>query len=257
MTSVNTIRATAWASNLLYRHARPLYTALYDTYKRVTEGAALAVIARCVHPDDRVIDVGANIGFYSEVLARRVGAGGHVHAFEPDASNFATLAARARAYPQIEAVQAAVAERSGRIELFLSPHLNIDHRTYPTDEPRRQMTVDAIALDDFFAAAETVVHFVKIDIQGAERAALLGMRRLLARSPAVRILMELWPAVHDRFGGGAAALLELLESLGFEVWRLGPRGTLDEQLHPASELERADPDAYFDVLCVRPDIAPH
>jgi hypothetical protein len=92
------------------------------------------------------------------------------------------------------------------------------------------VTVDAVALDEFFPRVEETVRLVKIDIQGAERAALLGMRGLLARSPGVHVFMELWPFVHDRFGGGAAELLALLESWGFEIWRVGRHGLPVERL---------------------------
>jgi FkbM family methyltransferase len=37
------------------------------------------------------VDSGANIGLYAIALARRVGTGGRVHAFEPEPANFRTL----------------------------------------------------------------------------------------------------------------------------------------------------------------------
>jgi FkbM family methyltransferase len=174
-----------------------------------------------------------------------------VVAFEPDPTNYARLAARARHHPQIRAINAAVSERGGQVELFLSPDLNVDHRTYATDEPRRRVRVDALALDELFPRPEETVQLVKLDIQGAERAALLGMRELLARSAGVHVFMELWPFVHDRFGTGTAELLALLESWGFEIWRVGRGGLLIERFGPRSAFPGGeDPDTYFDVLCV-------
>jgi FkbM family methyltransferase len=67
-----------------------------------------------------------------------------------------------------------------------------------------------VALDRFFAAGEQL-QFVKMDVQGAEYAALCGMQEVLTRSRDVRLLFELWPYVHDRFGVGTRALLTLLE----------------------------------------------
>jgi hypothetical protein len=49
-----------------------------------------------VKPGDRVVDVGSNVGIYTEQLARCVGPRGEVYAFEPDPTNYARLAARAR-----------------------------------------------------------------------------------------------------------------------------------------------------------------
>lgn len=245
------IRATARASDLLYRTLPSVYETAYGIYKRIAERDAIAVVRQLVRPGDRVVDVGSNVGFYAELLARCVGPAGEVHAFEPDPTNYERLAARARRHPQIRAVRAAVTERGGTTDLYVSPHLNVDHRTYDAGEGRRRLRVDAIALDELFPRPEQTVRFVKLDIQGAERAALLGMRALLGRSCEVHVLLELWPFVHDRFGGGTMELLALLESFGFAIWRVGRGGALTERIGPGATIAgRDDADAYFDVLCV-------
>ena len=255
MSSVRVIRATARVSDFLFRNVPPVYVALYDRYKRATEGDEIALIAQCVRPGNRVVDVGANVGFYSAHLARCVGPTGTVYAFEPGAENFARLLARARVYRQIHPVRAAVTDRDGTTDLHLSPDLNVDHRTYATDEQRQKVTVDAISLDSFLRRGE-VVDFIKMDIQGGEYAALLGMRDVVARSPTVRILMELWPFVHERFGAGTRTLLSLLESYGFVVRRMGSPDP-GRRLSPDSPLpERDDPNHYFNVLCARPETLP-
>ena len=256
MSTVAVIRATARASDFLYRRLPSVYAALYDAYKRMAERDAIALIRRLVKPGDRVVDVGANIGFYTELLARRVGPDGRVFAFEPAPANYQQLVQRLRSYSHVEAVRAAVTAESGPTTLYLSPELNIDHRTYRTDEPRQVQTVDGLALDQFFHRADDRVEFVKLDIQGAEYRALLGMRELLARSPEVRLLMELWPFVHDRFGAGTTTLLELLTSWGFLIWRVGRHGRVEARLSPHGPMpERSDPNAYFDVLCTRKEPA--
>jgi len=250
-TRVALVRATAHATDFLFRHAFPLYVTLYDAYKRVTEHEDIDLIHRLVKRGDSVVDVGANIGFYSEVLANCVGADGHVYAFEPEQRNFDRLVERARPYPQIHPVRAAVADKPGPIDLYLSPHLNIDHRTYPTEERRQRTTIEAVSLDSFLADRADRIQFIKMDIQGAEYAALLGMRDVVQRSPHVRILMELWPFVHERFGAGTMVVLSLLESWGFETHRLGKNGH-HRKLSPNEPLPgRNDPKVYFDVLCIR------
>jgi FkbM family methyltransferase len=254
MSGARLIRSTAWLSATLFDHAFPAYRLLYGTYKRVTDRRHIALIRRLVRPGARVADVGANIGFYTTVLARCVGGEGRVYAFEPDPRNFAHLARRVRHLEQVQAVRVAVTDCVGTVDLHRSADLHVDHRTYDTGEERTRMAVPSVSLDHFLAH-EPTLDFLKMDIQGAEYPALVGMSDVVARSPGLVILMELWPFVHDRFGRGTGALLELLSSWGMQVWRLdawdaGRRTplTTDSPLG-----ERSDPDAYFDVLCGRPD----
>ena len=251
--SLVAIRATARLSDWLYRRAPPVYALLYNTYKRRAERREIAAIQRLVLPGYRVVDIGANIGFYTELLAETVGPHGRVYAFEPEERNFVRLAARARAYPQVTPVRAAVAATSGAIDLHLSAHLNVDHRTYSIDEARATTSVPAVSLDRYLTDTDEAIDFIKMDIQGAEYPALLGMRDVVARSPRICILMELWPFVYERYGQGTHALLELVESWGLAVHRLGVAATLlGPRLTAAALLpERGDPNAYLDVLCVR------
>ena len=113
----------------------------------------------------------------------------------------------------------------------------------------------AVSLDCFLTDRSETIDFIKMDIQGGEHAALLGMGEVVARSPRVRILMEMWPFVHERYGAGTEALLELVESWGLEVHRIGAS---HELLGPrlaanAPVPESSDPEAYFDVRNFRWD----
>jgi FkbM family methyltransferase len=244
---------TATLSSVLFRYAPSVYTALYDRYKRRSERGNIALIQRCVQAGHRVVDIGANIGFYTQLLAECVGPEGCVRAFEPDPLNHARLVERVRGCPQVRVYRAAATDRSGTVALHLSPDLNVDHRTYATDETRETIDVPAVALDDVFRNDPGAIDFLKMDIQGAEYEALVGMTELICRSPDVRILTELAPFAYDRFGAGLDAILALLDGWGFEVRRIeGRDGRLGEQLTPRTPIpERTDPDAYFDVLCAR------
>ena len=72
------------------------------------------------------------------------------------------------------------AERS---KLYVSGHLNVDHRTYATEgDSRRIVPIDIIALDDYFKPGQRV-DLIKMDIQGYELHALRGASRVLADNP--------------------------------------------------------------------------
>ncbi|HEY4595480.1 MAG TPA: hypothetical protein VIJ02_03700, partial [Thermoanaerobaculia bacterium] len=63
---------------------RDLYSRLYVLGKTLAEPRERRFFQEQVEPGMVVFDVGANLGFYTLLLADRVGPQGRVHAFEPD-----------------------------------------------------------------------------------------------------------------------------------------------------------------------------
>lgn len=80
-------------------------------------------VDRLVRPGMFVVDIGAHIGYFSRLLARLVGSTGNVLAFEPSPENFLLLVHNLsqRQSHNVLPIQAAVAEKSGRQLLYVSP----------------------------------------------------------------------------------------------------------------------------------------
>jgi FkbM family methyltransferase len=221
------------------------------------------LIQRIVRPGNRVLDIGANIGYYTLHFARLVGPQGHVFAFEPDPQNFALLKSNVRQnrYTNVTLVQKAVWSCSKKIRLFRNNENRGDHRTYESSHPRESVEVDAIALDDFFSDDDGPIDFIKFDIQGAEGAAFQGMSRLLARCRELRIFTEFWPRGLHTSGYNAEEFLRRLLGLDFNIRVIDERA---EQLLPLDVralLDRLpiepDNDIYFtNLFCERTEGAP-
>ncbi len=184
-----------------------------------------------VRPGDTVIDVGANIGYYTLHFACGVGPTGRVFAFEPDPGNFALLKSNIRqnGYTNVTMMQKAVGAESGVIQLFRNPENRGDHRTYASDPNRESIEVGVVALDDYFANIEGRIDFLKFDIQGFEGAALRGMSQLLAQHRPLRMVMEFWPRGLHMAGYRPEELLRELLDLGFAIQEIDDRS---EQLVP-------------------------
>ena len=118
------------AANKLYEHAFPIYRPLYAAYKAYADRAERRLLRKILFRGAVVVDVGANIGTYSEFLSRCVGPTGLVHAFEPSPDNFTRLSAATRNLLNVRLSQAAVGEHSGESKLYISNNLNVDHRAY-------------------------------------------------------------------------------------------------------------------------------
>lgn len=208
------------AANLLYKNSFPLYQVGYFAYKMVHERHMIKLLKQRIKPGMTALDIGGNIGFYTTLLATLVGPTGRVHTFEPDDTNYKNLNKVTRRCGNVDINRCAVGTTSGSILLYRSGTLNVDHRTYPTDDKRATVEVPCVAIDDYFSHNE-LVDFVKIDIQGYEYFALLGMRRTIKRTPKMVMLAEFWPYGLTQAGVKPNEYMTLIQQLGFAIEVLG------------------------------------
>ena len=172
------------------------------------------------------LDIGAYIGYYTVVASKVAGKEGKVFAFEPDLHNFRLLErnVETNACQNVVLVQKAVSDKSGKINLFLCNDSEGDRRAasriYDSGNGRKHILVDAIALDDFFKEEDLEVHFIKMDIEGAEPLALKGMISLLARSKKVRMITEFYPEGLRLLGFSPEEYLRDLLECGFEIYHM-------------------------------------
>jgi FkbM family methyltransferase len=147
------------------------------------------LLPRFVHPGDWVLDIGANVGYYTMYLSDLVGNDGHVFAFEPilDTSEILSSAARFLSRRNITIFNAAVSEKSELLRFMIDKSKSglpnyFEARSSPTGTD----IVFAVNIDAFEIPRR--VAFVKIDTEGAERAVLRGMNTLIERDHPVLLI---------------------------------------------------------------------
>ncbi len=88
------------------------------------------LILRQTKIGDTVVDVGANIGYYTLLLANKVGKTGKVYAFEPDKINFEILAKNVKEnnLENVVMINAAVGKKEGKLKLHRSEENFGDHK---------------------------------------------------------------------------------------------------------------------------------
>lgn len=175
------------------------------------------LIQTLVQPGDVVVDVGANIGYYTLLLARRVGAQGRVFAFEPAPENFAILQENVarNGYQNVVLEQKALADTNGFAMLALSNTNHGDHRLQNSSAANETVTVETTTLDAYLGEVAQNVTLVKMDVQGAEMRVLRGMKNLLARQSPLTLVLEFFPAALEQMGEEPREMLELLRANNF------------------------------------------
>lgn len=178
---------------------------------------------RSLREGDVVVDVGANVGYYTLIAGRLVGERGRVFAFEPEPEAFSWLQRNVRlnGLENVVLEQKAVSNEAGSLRLYLAERNRGDHRIFQLEgEERPYVDVEAVTLDDYFGDRVSDVDFVKIDTQGAEMVILQGMEGILAQSEDLVLAVEYWPKGLHEFGFEPFAMLDLLESHGFRFFDL-------------------------------------
>lgn len=222
---------------------RYAYESVYLVYKRLIEAGPVGGLHGFVAAGSTVLDVGANIGFFSLHFARWVGPEGRVIAIEPETRNIAALrrrVARAEMSGVVTCIHAAAANRSGQVRLAVSPGHPGDHHLADTGEPVAAVVLDELAADD-----SRPVTLIKIDVQGAESMVLAGAHRLIRRHrPA--IFVEVHEPSLTRLGSSRHELIATLVALGYSGHRL-TRSGIGAREAPEALIERSSR-GYIDVL---------
>lgn len=193
-----------WKLNMLFGLYEP------ETY---------ALFKKIVQSGMTVVDIGAHIGYFTRLFSRLVGKSGTVLAFEADPTNFALLVKNTRAYKNVRVEQIALTDRIGIIDFYHYDDKSGAHSTLPNvplKYEKRKITVPSTTLDAWLKEKSiSRVDVIKMDIEGGEGAALLGMTRTLKEARV--LLTEFAPAWIEAAGSTPLAFLQSIERHGFEI----------------------------------------
>jgi FkbM family methyltransferase len=142
-----------------------------------------------------VVDVGANVGYYTLIAARIVGSRGHVFAFEPDPRTLAALRTNVavNGFRNVTTIDKAALDVDRSCELYLDSSANRSslYQSASLEHVTRREQVEATTVDNVLGELRPDV--VKIDVEGAEPAVLRGMRGSLKTETVV--FLEFAPPV--------------------------------------------------------------
>jgi FkbM family methyltransferase len=151
-----------------------------------------ALIARAVEPGMVCIDAGANIGYYTVLMAEHAGPLGKCISAEPVPETFSYLKKNALLnFGNMELLNLAFGAERGTLTLFMPrgepKNASVSHVGELDQAHYERMDVQVQPIDDLDLPR---LDFVKIDVEGAERLVWDGMQATIARSPDIQIVME-------------------------------------------------------------------
>ena len=177
---------------------------------------------RCIRTGDCIWDVGANIGYYSELFAAAVGPSGKVISFEPSRGCATMLEARARdhaAGASWQIAPIALSDVDGEAWLSVQAGEAAPGNQLVSCDGPSAVAVRTARADSLLAVGYSPPAVVKIDVEGFEGEVLDGMRSVLrlASLRAVCIEVHFRKLNERRKEREPARIVQLLRSHGFAV----------------------------------------
>jgi FkbM family methyltransferase len=183
----------------------------------------LSTLDRFLAPGQVFIDVGANYGIYTAVASRMVGDAGQVIAFEPakDAYRILDRNLAINGLRNVRTLRLALSNRSDRALLRLHPDSSRNVLTWESDVTGPFEEVSTATLDSVLTQyGVDQVHFIKLDVEGAEELVLEGARLLFGRAKPV-VLFEVNPDGARGLGLNPDGAWAFLGALGYEFFVAG------------------------------------
>lgn len=178
-----------------------------------------------LRPGDVFVDVGANIGYFSLLASKAVGATGRVIAIEASPvifhsmeHNFALNKAR-----NIRAVNIAAADQAGKLALFHGTDYNSGETTTIAGQGLDLFCeVDALPISAILEPHELrQARLIKMDIEGGEWPAINGIKSTLSEMPpSLEWIIEMHPAQLKTIGRSAEDIVALFEAAGYHAYHL-------------------------------------
>ncbi|MGQ0541437.1 MAG: FkbM family methyltransferase [Blastocatellia bacterium] len=170
------------------------------------ERAISEITSKMIGESDVCLDVGANFGWYTTLMAMRSGKDGAVHSFEPVPKSFAELKRNRDLLPFSQKVHinnVALGDRADTVHINLFDGLSSGHASLATrgESGISSFECRMIALDSYLEERNVGdVAIVKVDIEGAEMMFLRGANRLFEQEFPPVFLMEMALGQTRNFG---------------------------------------------------------
>lgn len=173
-------------------------------------------LARTVRPGWYCLDVGANHGYYTLVMADAVGREGRVAPIEPTPrlADLLRQTLDVNGFQNVDVVQKAASSTDGKkLQLVVPARRSLNARLAevagPTDEV---VAVESVTIDSLTREWPRV-DLIKIDVEGAEEDVWQGMERTVAANRGLCVILEFNAPRYD----DASRFLRTIEESGFAL----------------------------------------
>lgn len=201
----------------------------------VHESNSTREVKRLVKPGMKILEVGANIGYYAILETKLAGKDGFLYAFEPSPFNVDLLERNLalNGIKNCEVHGKAAGAENMNTKFFVAKKSNLSSFIQRDGMDMADMAhegkiidVDVVRLDDFFSDKD--IDFIRMDVEGYEREILKGAEKLLTReNPPKNFFIEVHSELLHKKNSSAKEIIDYLRQYGYEVIKSFYRGRSD------------------------------
>ncbi len=221
------------------------------------------VLLRVLRQGDTVIDVGANVGFFTLLSASLVGDGGRVISFEPDENNRHRLNASLALNPidNVSLIERPASDRVEQVDFFINSDDSGGSALWNPGQfpgnPKSRANPQALRMTtttldhELKQTGAGIPKLIKVDTEGAEQRVLEGARRVLQGAAVPFVVAELHEFGLEKMGCSQQTLRGFMEGLGYSTFALFFNGVLPKLIPPKTHLHSQ---YFINLLFSTPDM---
>jgi FkbM family methyltransferase len=200
----------------IFAKLRPLLNLIERLRRRKYEGEIQSALVNHIHPGQVIWDIGANEGFYVDLLLELIGRDGIIVAFEPSPEVYDTLKQKFSGYPNVHLENVALSDKDG-VGWFFQSATPVTSSLVYSEHATSKIQVSVKRGDSY--AIRYFPDVIKIDVEGYEYEVLKGMPQIL-NSPKLKcIVLEVHFSILQQRGlrNAAKSIVHMLTEAGFVV----------------------------------------
>lgn len=204
----------------------------------IRERKSTRIMERFVRPDDVILELGANIGYYVLIESTVLSDNGYIYAVEPAPDNVELLKKNIALnnIKNIEVSNMAMSNRKGTAKLYLGQACNLHsliNSSGSSDAKYVEVQTDTI---DNFLKGKKPITFLRMDVEGYETEVIDGMQDTLKSQSFKRLFVEIHP--HRVSTAKMQNFLKTLHDYGFEIAHSVFRDTFERSVLGQSKVEK-------------------
>ena len=213
------------------------------------------ILDQAILPGSTILDVGANLGFYTCLFAKKVGQAGKVIAVEPTPMVFQSLQENVslnNLNDRVTTLPVALSDKGGVAKMHVFSEGNEVYNSLGAmdswlgEPPEGSIDVETTTMDSLLnKIPDSTPCFIKIDVEGFQHQVLRGGLNRLRQMPNVAMMVEMNDLTSEQCGTSGNETLEMLNSCGFSPYITTDGKSLRPLTDGAHASEALNDDVFF------------